>query len=306
MREYYPLTLLPVVDRPVFRSSFAVANTLRTTVPPIKGVISRHGYRNPDLLWLSQSRISAGLERMVRARRTACRLSDDWAHFPNVPRALLRAERNMIDRADAVFVTSRRLLDQVTRHRRDAVYLPNGVDSIFFGRHDTEPEVLRPYPRPRIVFVGTLGEWVDPGRVRAVARRNPGASVILVGPGRIPDAPDRNVHSVGSQPFELIPGILRHCDVAIIPFVKNVLTDAVSPVKLFEYLATGIPVVATRLDEIEATASPAVLATSVEDFADAVAEFLSGKLHWSREDAVAFARQHTWETRFKKVIETLA
>jgi glycosyltransferase involved in cell wall biosynthesis len=244
---------------------------------------------------------------LVRARRVACRLSDDWEHFDNVPRALVAAERELLRRADAVFATSRRLADKVREHRGDVVYLPNGVDGSFFDAQDASPPAaLSGIAPPRVVFVGTLGPWVDPERIAETARRCNGASVVLVGPGVAGHPLPGNVHAIGPQPFDAIPAILRHSDVAIIPFARTALTEAVSPVKLYEYLATGIPVVATRLDEIAAASSPAVLADGVADFAEAVASLLANPNAWSRDRAVAWARGHTWASRFAQVQEALA
>jgi glycosyltransferase involved in cell wall biosynthesis len=284
-----------------------VRNTLRATFPAVADVLMRSESREVDLLWLSQSRISAAVPTLVRAQRVACRLSDDWEHFDNIPPALLAAERELLRRADVVFATSRRLVEKVRGVRADVFYLPNGVDESFFGAGDAPPPaVLEGIAAPRVVFVGTLGPWVDAERIAETARRCGGASVVLVGPG-LPGRPlPGNVHAVGPQPFESIPAILRHSDVAIIPFARNALTASVSPVKLYEYLATGIPVVATRLEEIEAAGSPAVLAGDAVEFAEAVASQLANPDAWSRDRAVAWARGHTWASRFAQVQEALA
>jgi hypothetical protein len=115
--EYYPFTLLPVVNRPFFRTRFAAVNTLRATIPPIKSVLHRHGFDSPDLLWLSASRFSFPVMSVVTARRRAYRMSDDWASFPEVPRALIDLEARIIDSVDAVFVTGHILADRVRARR---------------------------------------------------------------------------------------------------------------------------------------------------------------------------------------------
>lgn len=303
--EYYPLTFLPVVDRPLLRSRFVAAHTLDATLPRLDSVLREHGFDAPDVAWLSNSRFSHPAGAMVRARIRACRLSDDWAHFGNVPASLLALHDELVDSVDAVFVTSRRLQDKLRDRRPDAVYLPNGVSETFFGEAGPEPALLAPFPRPRVVFVGKLDAWVDFDCIATVGARNPRASVLVVGPGTPArrDYPE-NVHFLGAVPYAGLPDLLRACDVGIVPFVPGELTHAVSPLKLFEYLATGLAVVATRLDEIEASGTPSILCDDADAFASAVAEVADGDAA-GRAERIAFARRHTWPVRFAQVRSVL-
>ena len=303
--EYYPLTLLPVVDRPFLRTRFAARHTLHATLPRVDTVIRDMGFARPDLLWLSNSRFSHAMVPMVHARQRACRISDDWAHFGHVPAALVELHEEMVDGCDVVFVTSRRLQDKLGRRRPDAVYLPNGVADIFFAAPAPEPAVLAGFPRPRVVFVGKLDAWIDFDTIARVGERLPRASVLVVGPGEATRrAYPANVHFTGAFPYEGLPALLAHCDVALVPFVKSELTQAVSPLKMFEYLATGLPVVATRLDEIEAAGAPVHLCDDADAFAAAVATVLDGDPA-GRAARVAFAREHTWNRRYTVIRRSL-
>lgn len=303
--EFYPLTFLPVMDRPLLRSRFAAAHTLDATLPRVSATLHEHGFATPDLVWLSNSRFSYPAWKLARAQKSACRLSDDWAHFGHVPASLLSVHDEMVDGVDAVFVTSRRLADKLRPRRPDAVYLPNGVSEIFFTGAADEPPVLARFPRPRVVFVGALDAWVDFDTVARVGERIPHASVLVFGPGAPkPRAYPANVHFLGTYPYRELPTLLRHCDVGIVPFMKNELTHAVSPLKLFEYLAAGLATVATRLDEIEASESPAILCDDAESFARAVESVLDGD-PGGRTARAAFAHEHTWPKRFETVRRTL-
>jgi len=304
--EYYPMTLLPVVDAPGLRTRLSARNTLRATIPPLGSVLKHHGFQEPDVLWLSNSRFSHALPQMVRARVSACRISDDWAHFGTVPPALIALHNEMVDACDVVFATSRRLVEGLASRRPDAIYLPNGVADAFLAPAGAPPEWLSRHARPRVVFVGKLDAWVDFAAIARVGEHLPRASLLVVGPGTPAkrDYPP-NVHFTGPVPYEQLPALLAACDVGIVPFIKNELTHAVSPLKLFEYLATGLPVVATRLDEMEATASPAVLCDDADTFARAVERVLDGD-PGGRAARVAFAREHTWAHRYATVSAALA
>jgi len=303
--EYYPLTFFPVDDRPFLRSRFVVENTLRATLPRVETILRERRFASPDLVWLPNSRFAYPAWKMARARRSACRLSDDWAHFGRVPAALLLLHDRMVDRVGSVFVASRRLAEKLRTRRPDAVYLPNGVSGVFFEGDATEPPVLARFPRPRVVFVGALDAWVDFDTIAHVGRCIPRASVLVFGPG-IPKAHEypANVHFLGSYPYRDLPTLLRHCDVGIVPFTKNELTHGVSPLKLFEYMAAGLATVATRLDEIEESESPALLCDDSEAFARAVESVLDGDPD-GRARRIEFARRHTWQERFDTVRATL-
>jgi glycosyltransferase involved in cell wall biosynthesis len=302
--EYYLRTLLPVVDRPFFRTRFSATRTLRFTSPPVGGVLKRLHFDKPDVLWLSNTRFSHALPAQVRARVKACRISDDWEHFGTVPPALIRLHDEMVDACDLVFVTSMRLKQKLSARRPDAIYLPNAVADFFFDRPAAEPAILSRFARPRIVFVGKLDAWVDFDAIARVAERNPQASVLVVGPGT-PAAREypRNVHFTGPFPYRELPWLLGFCDVGLVPFVKSELTHAVSPLKLFEYLACGLPTVATRLDEIEASKPPVTLCDSADEMAAAVTTLLfdSG----SRGMRIAYARENTWSKRFETIADAL-
>jgi glycosyltransferase involved in cell wall biosynthesis len=294
------------MNRPLLRSRGAAMHTLRATVPPVGGIIRRHGFDRPDVLWLSASRFSFPMLSMVQAAKKAYRMSDDWAAFPEVPRALIDLEAKILDTVDAVFVTGRSLEERVRARRPDVVYLPNGVDDVFFrGRTSDDPAVAS-YPRPRVVFAGTLGDWVDFDAIAAAARRSPQASFLLVGAGRAAEkrAFPANVYRVGAVAYEQLPAVIAACHVGIVPFRRTPRTEAASSNKVLQYLACGLPVVCSRTKEIEQAGAPVAICDHAEQFAEAVADALQhGDEH--RAARSDFARRHTWKQRADVVRATL-
>lgn len=295
--EYYPLTLLPVMNRPFLRSPAVAAQTLRATCPPLSPVIKRHGFGHPDVLWLSASRFSYPLLKMVGATKRAYRMSDDWSAFPEVPRSLIDLEARILDEVDAVFVTGRVLEARVRGRRPDVIYLPNGVDDFFFDVAQRNDELAARFPRPRVIFAGTLGDWIDYGAVSATARRLPAASVLLAGAGtsaRGKTLP-ANVHLLGAIAYERLPALINSCDAGIVPFLRTPRTEAASSNKLFQYLACGLPVVASRTTEIEQSGAPVAICDSAEEFADSVVAALDNAA--GKDARIAFARDNTWAKR---------
>ena len=155
-----------------------------------------------------------------------------------------------------MFAVSRGLLREVATGRPDVVYLPNGVDSVAFGRaRGTPPDAAR---RPRATYVGALARWFDFALLAAVARANPEWEFVLYGEtldgawGRSPAAELPNVVFRGPRPNTEIPRILAETNVGIIPFRVSRETAYVSPIKLYEYFAAGRPAVSSPMPEARA------------------------------------------------------
>src|SRR5207244_13576978 len=115
--------------------------------------------------------------------------------------------------------------------------------------------------------------------VGAIARARPESSVVLIGSTVGADLSPlegvANVHLLGEQPYAALPGYLHAFDVCLIPFKQTPLTNATNPVKLFEYLTAGKPIVATDLAEIRQYSRYVRLVSSAEDWLPAVERALS-------------------------------
>jgi glycosyltransferase involved in cell wall biosynthesis len=253
----------------------------------------------------------------VGARLVVYHCVDHYAANPGVDAGFVDGfERRMLARADVVFATSPSLAERLRPLRAEPVILvPNGADVALFARaHEPlpEPAELAALPRPRAIYVGNLAAYrVDLALLAAIARS--GTALVLVGPVGLGDADsappalaallaDASVHAIGARKPEALPALLRHCDVALVPFLDNDHTRASLPLKLWEYLAAGLPVVATPLPNLlpVAAAGLATLARGPDAFASAV-RAASADPPGRRAERLASARAHDWPER----IETL-
>ena len=100
-----------------------------------------------------------------------------------------------------------------------------------------------------------------------------------------------NVRLLGSRRIDELPAYLQNCDVAILPFVPGKISDAVSPIKIFEYLAMSKPVVATALPEISHYPN-VFIARTVDEFAD-----LCSRQDLRGSKAESFIMRNTWQCR---------
>jgi glycosyltransferase involved in cell wall biosynthesis len=150
-------------------------------------------------------------------------------------------------------------------------------------------------------YFGAIEDWFDIEAVRLAAEQNPGIRLELIGRvenplarqlGKLP-----NVHLAGEVAYEELPRRLADFDIALLPFRDTPLTRAASPIKLYEYFASGIPVVARRLPELEGFEGMVALARSSAEFARLVSRTAAFDTPALREQRIRTAQRENWEQR---------
>jgi glycosyltransferase involved in cell wall biosynthesis len=180
----------------------------------------------------------------------------------------------MVERADIVTCSNRILVDRVPR--RDALLVENGVDLERF-RPDGDVAADLPIDRPVIGYHGAVAAWFDFDLLSGLISLLPDVQFAMVGPvdpgveGLLPSSP--NLHWLGSRPSDVIDRYVRGFDVGIIPFVVDEMTEAVTPLKMFEYLASGVPVVSTRLPACVETQG-VLIADDAASFAESISRVI--------------------------------
>lgn len=217
--------------------------------------------------------------------------------------------------ADLVLATSGSLAEPIRAVRPDVVMCPNAVRVEDFETPSAEPwpelEQLRARSSVIVGYYGALGDWLDWGVIDAVSAARPDWTVLLVGQAmgragwRLPVADRQNVVVWPRQPYGRIPRLLNAFDAAIIPFRPDELTHAVSPVKLFEYAAGGVPIVSSAIREC-VSCPAARVARDAGAWAGLLDEAV-GRRHDAGESARlrAFAASNTWRARAGLVLERL-
>jgi glycosyltransferase involved in cell wall biosynthesis len=234
---------------------------------------------------------------------------DDVLGFGD-PSPLLRQKlESLVKRALLVNATSERLAaDMELLGAKKCLRVGNGVEFARFaeGASLPEPAALSALPRPRALYLGSLAEWFDFDLLFEVARRLPKTSFPLVGPLR-PELEKRkteapaNVHFLGARPYCEVPAWMSHCELAMIPFLRTPLTEAVDPVKLHEYLASGLPVVATPFSqELQAHGDAVRLAPNAVDFAEALSSLLENPPDGDSLKALAASRD--WRRMMEPIL----
>ncbi|MEQ8230204.1 MAG: glycosyltransferase [Gammaproteobacteria bacterium] len=224
-------------------------------------------------------------------------------------RLIQRMETQAIRSANALIATSRRLIAGQAIDDKHTLVLPHGVDLEHFTSGGVEPDALSTVPRPRLMCAGLLDERVDLTLLAELAHMRPDWHIVLVGP-RALEAVELehrdNVHLFPAVPYADLPAWLSAADVLMIPYVRTVQTDTISPLKLREYLASGRPVATTRLPEVVREYGALIqVGDDATSFRDAISRALADSPDSAslRRQAV---RKDTWVARADALCDFLA
>jgi len=235
------------------------------------------------------------------------------------------AERRYVAQADLVLASAPALAARMRELSANVLYAPNVADTALFTRAlapesaqpdpATQPEHVAPdpavaaLPRPRIVFTGAVvAAKLDLPLLTRLARLRPDWSLALVGPvgpgdprtdvSMLRELP--NIHLLGPRPYERLPEVLCAADAGLIPYAINSITNSVFPMKVYEYLAAGLPVVATPLPAL-ADVSEVATAPDAQGIAALLERELAADTPERRAERSRAAAAHSWDRRLEEI-----
>ena len=267
----------------------SLATLLEWTRPCQPISIVQHPY------WLQQAHHLAGAQLVYDCM-------DHHGGFDNNADAVLAAEQELVASCDLLVVTSQWLHERLAARARRTLIIRNATD---FAHFSTKPRKCFRDRRSRKVigYYGAIAEWLDVELVQQIAREHSDALVLLIGRDSInaraalADVP--NVLMAGEVAYAELPYWLHGFDVALLPFRITPLTLATNPVKVYEYLSAGKPVVSVNLPEMAQFDGLVRLAGDAREFSRAVTTSLAA-LPESQEIIAArqdFAARQTWRHR---------
>lgn len=268
----------------------------------------------PEILW-TYSPLTTAFYSLSRYGLSVYHAVDDIKAQPGMPReAIETAERKLAQRCDLIFTTSENLQANLSPLNPNTFYFPNVADYRHFSSAldpDLDPaEDLAGLGRPCIGFIGAVSSYkLDMEMILQVARRRPEWRFVFIGEIGEGDPLTRvdqfagvaNVAFLGGRPYSQLPAYLKGIDVAIIPSLINEYTASMFPMKFFEYLAAGKPVVATRLPALAEFAEYVHTADDAAGFEAAIEQALAG-VGPALGARLRLAEQHTYEARTTKMM----
>ncbi len=232
---------------------------------------------------------------------------DKHEGFPTNDPRMLADEIELGQQSDMIVTTSKQLYKEWKQHNALTVLIPNAADfNHFYKAPEQIPSELKQAPKPILGYYGAISEWFDVELIHSLASTRLDWNFVLIGstfgaPNISMLASLPNVHLLGEKPYDALPAYLHLFDVCLIPFRRNILTEATNPVKFYEYLSAGKPIVATELPEFVPYKEYVYLATTREQWLTAIELALQESDPAIEKARVGFARQNTWEERFQKL-----
>jgi glycosyltransferase involved in cell wall biosynthesis len=208
-------------------------------------------------------------------------------------------ERRIVELAQGFSASARDLQAHVARFGETAVLVPNAVNEAVFADAmvGTRPPDL---PEGRLIgYHGSLyGAWFDWDALASVAEAFEDHTIVVIGDDRdVPEGLPPSIRFLGLKAQGDLPAYLPHFDVGLVPFTLTDVTHAVSPLKVYEYLACGVPVAAPplrALDGIEGVHTDVDLVAAVRDALDA-----------PRPDGRIALATHSWGARMASMLEAV-
>ncbi len=269
----------------------------------MRAVCAMAGISKP-ILWVENLRAADMLE-WFDSEAVIYHVSDLFAKckYTANRQALEAREQNILDKSDAVICVSEQLYFLMSGRHRGVHYIPHGVDFQLF-RHAAESddalEELAGIPKPIAGYFGTLTANNDIELLDYCARNLPDVSFVLAGQitggdySRLLERP--NVYHLGKIPYQKIPLLCAGFDVCMLPWKVTDWIRSCNPLKLFEYMASGRPIVSVRIDEVVNRYSDVIsVAGNKEEFCELLLYELTKDTADRAGKRIKAASEHNWD-----------
>ena len=279
--HYVPFSLITPGNMVFNNMPWIFKNWQTLSLPNVLKKLIEQGFGEVDVI-LMDSIYQPFWFDAVKYKKCIVRFADLNEGFKGFSLGAQQSQNKNIHEADLVVTTSKSLAIEISRKfSKNVIPIPSGVDSEIFCRASPIPAEYQSMIGDIAVFVGTIDFWVDLDIIDYCARAMKDVNFVFIGPGvnqKIIKKFPSNVHFLGVRHHDEVPGYLKHATVGLIPFHLNKfrpLIDNINPLKIYEYLAAGIPVISTSLPEIEDMSEFVRFCRTKEHFLNALREVVT-------------------------------
>lgn len=306
----------------LFRSESAPQRYLGTDLPPrdayedfMRSALKEANISESPLLWVCPVIFDyAMIKSAVRPGAVVADVIDDQRRFQareQYRQRIIQAYDEILGDADLVLANCEPVQQGFSETRSDIRVIPNGAEVFDLSRPWPAPDDIAHLPRPILGYVGNLRDRIDLELIGKVADRFRNASIVLIGSAH--DRPEvlalgerPNVHLMGVKPYNDATRYIRAFDVAMVPHLRNDLSESMNPLKLYVYFALEVPIVTTDLANIGDIGPYAAIAQNHEEFLsslkDAVSKKQKSPTKRQREQVLDSV---SWTTRVSNVLRAL-
>lgn len=254
-----------------------------------------------DTVVVSTVPIVADLPERLNARRWIYYCVDDFSVWPGLDsEALRKMEQKFVARADRVVVAGENLAERMRLQGRNAEVISHGIDLDYWNRDGEPTRLLEGLPQPIFLFWGLIDRRLDLPTLRALDALMTNGTIALVGPEQHPDpalADIARVRRLGPVPYHSLPTLASRASVLLVPYADLPVTRVMQPLKLKEYLATGRPVVSTRLPALAGWQDCLDIGDDPTRFAELVIRRVAGELPNEQRLARKRLVHETWKAK---------
>jgi len=226
------------------------------------------------------------------------------------------SQQIVVQQSDLVVCTSKQLFREQVRFNPNTFFIPNAADLKLSAQALNESlkvhDLLLNIPKPIIGYFGHIERRMDFKMLFEVVEANPYKSFVFVGPVSEEFVPAgfkelTNVYFLGSVPYLEMPAVIKGFDIAMIPFKRDEVSITIFPLKLFEYLGAGKPVIATdfNLDLKEFTGEAVSYCKNATSFNEAICFYLNNDTKIAEAERINIAAENTWEKRLSEFSELM-
>lgn len=266
------------------------------------------------LLWLYPPHLFAEFTLRILKERSSLIVSDcvdDHRQYAKTEGERLLIENRygrIVGASDLVFCVSKSMRDEMAQYNSRAFYIPNAIPSDLCTRKKTgsEPADMAGIKHPIIGYTGALSLRIDADLLRFVAKSRPEWNIVLIGTSPNSDVQGLfelpNIHWLGPLRYDDIHEYISQFDVCILPHAVNSMTDTMNPLKVYEYLALGKPVVTTDVAGVRMFRGDIEIAGNREEFVNAVERSLAENSPEREERRINRVGNHTWTDRIDEMM----
>lgn len=232
--------------------------------------------------------------------------------YPRLAASISKLEKELLNKAKHVFCSAETLSNTLQNRylcKRKIQIVNNAIaSSVLQGRDEISTNLLDDFKKP-VVYIGTISEWFDFDTILRALEEFNDLEIVIIGPIRCPNIPQhKRMHFLGSVEHSLIKPLMSRAHALIMPFVVNDLIKSVNPVKLYEYIYSGKPIIASRYGETDKFSKYISLYTDYEEFRKFINDNIQNESkidNSMKKEMKEFALNNTWEDRYQFIKKTL-
>jgi glycosyltransferase involved in cell wall biosynthesis len=272
------------------------------------------------IVWFSHPDWLDWIDAIPSTRLRLYHVFDEFTSHHNLTlarhRQIEEQEKAMMAQVDAIIVVSKELYEAKRPFNANTYLVPNGADHQAYSDALATPylpDKLQSIKTPRLGYSGSISDKLNLSMLKKLARGNPDWSMVFLGRVTVSQQAEiwralqamPNVHYLGLVAWSQVPHYVKGFDVGLMPYLQDRHSETISPLKLYDYLAAGLPIASMDIPAAREFIPHIHLAESPRDFSQAVRNALADTMPEHRQARRNIAAQHTWEARVEQLSDII-